>query len=280
MPENRSQPPQQQPWENGWAPDTSRAPGTRRLWAAGALALATIVVCVTAIVVTENETDEVSSTTRSAAPQTSVTVPGLISFATPSTPAATTPGGKNGASPSASTSASPEATPTRNSPTPSASATPTKSSGSGGGSSSAPESSASWVSLRSVNYPDRYWHLNDGYVRLDEIGSGPEQREDSTFQRVQGLADSSCYSFVTSDGAYLRHRSFVLVKNRNDGSSLFQQDATFCPRSSYSGAIMLESVNYPGRFLRHERFQLKLERYEYNGQYHADSAFWMVDGLA
>ncbi|GGR50597.1 hypothetical protein GCM10010251_79450 [Streptomyces aurantiogriseus] len=135
-------------------------------------------------------------------------------------------------------------------------------------------------SVQSANYPDRYWHLSNGYVRLDAIGSGPEQREDSTFTLVKGLANSSCYSFLTSDGTYLRHRSFVLVKQRNDGSSLFQQDATFCARASYSGTVMLESVNYPGYFLRHERFQLKLERYEYSGQYRADSTFRLVEGLA
>ena len=138
-----------------------------------------------------------------------------------------------------------------------------------------------WTSLRSVNYPDRYWHLSNGYVRLDPIGSGSEQREDATFKRVKGLADSSCYSFKTSDGRYLRHRNFLLHKDRDDGSALFRQDATFCPRpSSYSGAVMLESVNYPGRFLRHQNFQLRLDPYQYSGLYQADSAFRLVGGLA
>jgi hypothetical protein len=118
-------------------------------------------------------------------------------------------------------------------------------------------------------------------VRLDPIGSGSEQREDATFKRVKGLADSSCYSFVTSDGDYLRHRNVVLRKDSDDGSALFRQDATFCPRASaYSGAVMLESVNYPGRFLRHQDFQLRLDPYQNTSLYQADSAFRLVEGLA
>ncbi|WP_298572378.1 AbfB domain-containing protein, partial [Streptomyces luteogriseus] len=136
------------------------------------------------------------------------------------------------------------------------------------------------ISIRSVNFPDRYWRVRDGSVRLDQIGSGPEQREDATFQRVAGLADSSCYSFTTADGRYLRHRSFVLVANTNDGSSLFRKDATFCPRYwSASGTLMLESVNYPGRFLRHRNFQLRLDPYENSHLYHSDTSFQMVAGL-
>ncbi|MFI5682787.1 AbfB domain-containing protein [Streptomyces sp. NPDC051636] len=68
---------------------------------------------------------------------------------------------------------------------------------------------------------------------------------------------------------------------RNDGSSLFRRDATFCPRaSSFSGAVMLESVNYPGRFLRHQDLQLKLDPYQDSDLYRADSAFLLVDGPA
>jgi len=42
---------------------------------------------------------------------------------------------------------------------------------------------------------------------------------------------------------------------------------------------MLESVNYPGRFLRHRNFQLRLDPCENSTLYRADSAFRMVTGL-
>ncbi|NEE06776.1 alpha-L-arabinofuranosidase [Streptomyces sp. SID7499] len=276
MSESKSRPPQDRPWESGWAPDTTRAPGTRRLWLAGTLALATITACVTAITVMDSESNEPES--RAAEPTTlSSSAPGgLISFATPSKDGAEKAGADHAEpSPTPSTSASstsPSPKPGKKSPKPpKTSATPSK--------QPKPPSSHG-ISIRSVNFPDRYWRVRDGYVRLDRIDSGPEQREDATFQRVAGLADSSCYSFTTADGRYLRHRSFVLVANTNDGSSLFRKDATFCPHYwSASGTLTLESVNYPGRFLRHRNFQLRLDPYENSRLYHSDSSFQMVAGL-
>ncbi|MFF4831022.1 AbfB domain-containing protein [Streptomyces sp. NPDC001315] len=280
MPEDKPQPPQQQPWENGWAPDTTRAPGTRRLWLAGVLAISTIAACVTAITVTRKGSDEASPWTRSTSPGPEATLPGLISFATPSTPGARTPGRSGDPSPTATTT-TPTPSATSGDASATASAEPTKSAGSGGGSPSTPKPSTAWTSVRSVNYPDRYWHVSGGLVKLDTVTSASARR-DATFTRVKGLADASCYSFTTADGTYLRHREFVLRAESNDDSTLFEQDATFCPRpsASASGAVLLESVNYPGRFLRHKNFQLRLDPYQNTDLYRADSTFRLVDGLS
>ncbi|MHC3468542.1 AbfB domain-containing protein [Streptomyces sp. 7R007] len=200
-------------------------------------------------------------------------MPGLISFATPS---------RTTAAAHRSQAAKPSAHPTPTEPHPQGSAsapaaTPAKSSSAKPGSS---RPATTWKSVRSVNYPDRYWHVSGDYVKLDPVG-GSQAREDSTFKLVKGLADASCYSFATHDGTYLRHRDFLLRDERNDGSALFGQDATFCPRaSSVPGAIMLESVNYPGRYLRHQNFQLKLDPYQNSDLYRQDSAFRLVDGPA
>ncbi|MDL5200861.1 AbfB domain-containing protein [Streptomyces sp. ALI-76-A] len=282
MPRSKSRPPKNQPWESGWSPDTSRVPGTRRLWLAGALAIATVAACVTAIVVTEQRADDPSAAPgRATAADPSG--PGLISYGTPSPTDTTPPGGKS-ASPSARTttsvsepqgSASEPQGPASASPPAGPPKSPTSQPG-----SSAPKPTTAWRSVRSANYPERYWHVSGGVVRLDAV-RGPESREDSTFRLVEGLADSSCQSFATADGRYLRHRDFVLRADRDDGSSLFEKDATFCPRTSpVSGAIMLESVNFPGRFLRHKDFTLRLEPYQRGGLYQADSAFRLVSGLA
>ncbi|GGX41631.1 AbfB domain-containing protein [Streptomyces chartreusis] len=275
MPENKSRPSQGRPWEDGWAPDTSRAPGTRRLWLAGGMAMATIIACVTAIAISERDSDGDSAA--ASTPAADSTVPGLISFATPSGTAP--PSGKSGLSKEKPT---PEAPHEQNASKPEPA--PSKSPSGGAGSPTKapkPPATTTWRSVRSVNYPDRYWHMSDGRVGLDQV-RGSESREDSTFKQVKGLADSSCYSFATRDGQYLRHRNFVLRAERNDGSALFTQDATFCPRGSAyaSGATMLESVNYPGYFLRHKNFVVRLERYEHSSLYLADSSFRVVDGLA
>jgi hypothetical protein len=277
MPEIKSRPSQDQPWENGWAPDTSRAPGTRRLWLAGGMAMATVIACATAIAVSEKGSDENSA--KSAPSVGDASVPGLISFATPSE--TLPPKGKSGLSteeesakaPREQNAASPEPAPEPSkSPSHRASSPP---------SGPKPPATTAWRSIRAVNYPDRYWHMSDGYVKLDPV-RGSESREDSTFKQVKGLANGSCHSFATQDGTYLRHRSFVLRAERNDGSSLFAQDATFCPRTSsyHSDAKMLESVNYPGHFLRHKNFVVRLERYDHSSLYLADASFQLVGGLA
>jgi hypothetical protein len=283
MPDSSPQPPRNTPWENGWTPDTSRAPGTRRLYLAGALALATIAACVTAIVLTDKASDEASQTPHDSASPADTDGPGLLSFASPSKTTAAPSHSGSSAKPSTSSSATPAkygSTPSAKAPEPSKSTSSHGSSSGSSGSSGSSSSSATWTSVRSVNYPDRYWDVSGDYVKLGPISSSSDRR-DATFKLVKGLADSSCYSFATADGSYLRHRAFILRAEANDGSSLFKQDATFCPRtSSYSGAVMLESVNYPGRYLRHQNFQLKLDPYQNSDLYRADSAFRLVDGLS
>ncbi|WP_329408643.1 AbfB domain-containing protein [Streptomyces sp. NBC_00704] len=280
MPMNKSRPHQEEPWENGWAPDSSRAPGTRRLWLAGALAVATIVACVTAIALNDRPADETSAARQGRTLADDETEGGgLISFATPSAGASATPTGHGSGSPSASPSASP-----------SVSSSPAAQGSSSPGASTAPAPkptkkpsdpgpAAVGRSVEAVNYPGRYWHVSQGLVRLD-TPRGPESRADSTFDVVAGLADSSCLSFRTAGGAYLRHRNFVLRAEGNDGSGLFAQDATFCvARSPYGDTVMFRSVNYPDRMLRHADFGLRLDPYGYNTTGRQDFMFRLAGGL-
>ncbi|UFR05188.1 AbfB domain-containing protein [Streptomyces sp. Go40/10] len=241
-------------------------PRTRRLWPAAALVLAVAAACVTVTAM-----DDQPPRTKATAPVTPPdNGPGLLSFASPSaSPASTTAAPASTGDP-ASSPPSPPPSPTRAERTPAHSPTPSPGS---------PRPTEPRTSVRSLNYPDRYWQVSDGLVRLEPVTSAPARRA-ATFTRVEGLADARCSSFTTADGSYLRHRDFLLRAERADGSRLFRQDATFCPRRSASGAVMLESVNYPGRFLRHRNFQLRLDPYQNTGLYRADSAFLLVDGLA
>ncbi|WP_333774828.1 AbfB domain-containing protein [Streptomyces sp. IBSBF 3136] len=276
MPDDTSRPDHQQPWERGWDPDASRTPGTRRLWLAGALALATIAAGATAIAVNDGAASgRTASPASPGAPTDSG--PGLLSFASPS-PGATAPSeaapDRTGAAPSGTT---PSAAGRTSGHPERPAGGPSKSPKAHGGS---PKPSSGLRSVRSLNHPDRYWHVSDGLVRLDPAGSAAARR-DATFKVVKGLAEAGCYSFATADGGYLRHRDFLLRAEHDDGSRLFEQDATFCPRTSpFAGAVMLESVNYPGRYLRHQDFQLKLDPYQNTDLYRADSAFLLVAGLA
>ncbi len=264
-------------WETGETLDESRVPGTRRLWLAGALLVAVLASTVTAVVVLDDDPDT------SAKDKTENTTSSANEPLIPSQPPATAPSGKSGlAAPDSSDSAvdgsaSPEAQ-QQGGTKPDSASRPSKSA------SAKPPSkpASSGKSVQAVNYPDRYWHLDDDSVRLDQVGSGSSSRtrDEATFKVVPGIADSSCVSFSLGDSRYLRHYQFRLRADRHNGSELFKQDATFCPRpTSFNDAVMLESYNYRGRFLRHRNFQVRLESFENSHLYRADTAFRLVKGL-
>ncbi|KAJ6513614.1 Arabinosidase B [Mycena vitilis] len=67
-------------------------------------------------------------------------------------------------------------------------------------------------------------------------------------------AAAGCVSFESRDtpGSFLRHAGFVLVLNANDGSKLFSEDATFCPRAGLNGqGNSFRSWSFPTHYFRH-----------------------------
>jgi hypothetical protein len=87
--------------------------------------------------------------------------------------------------------------------------------------------------------------------------SSATDKADATWIVTAGLANSACVSFESANlsGEYLRHSNFELYVNTNDGSSLFQQDATFCPQTGNSGTgWSLQSVNYSNKYIRHYNY--------------------------
>ncbi|XVV13153.1 AbfB domain-containing protein [Actinoplanes sp. CA-131856] len=110
--------------------------------------------------------------------------------------------------------------------------------------------------VTTAGYDTRYLRHRDGLARTDVIttASPVTDRQDATFTVRAGLADNSCYTFesVNYPGQYLRHAGYRLQKAANDGSAVFQQDATFCGQPGLSGGnLSLESLNYPGYYWRH-----------------------------
>ncbi|HEY2794935.1 MAG TPA: arabinofuranosidase catalytic domain-containing protein, partial [Micromonosporaceae bacterium] len=86
-------------------------------------------------------------------------------------------------------------------------------------------------------------------------------KADATWVVRAGLANSSCVSFQSANvtGSYLRHQNFELYLQPNDNSSLFAQDATFCPVTGNSGTgWSFQSVNYPTKYIRHFNFTVYL----------------------
>jgi len=101
-------------------------------------------------------------------------------------------------------------------------------------------------------------------------------RERAGLLVVTGLADPSCFSFRRPDGRYLRHSSFRLRLSPDEGTVLFRQDATFCPRAGFrTGSVSLESFNYRGFFVRHLGDQMWIDKYDGSPELRADSSFFV-----
>ncbi|MER7284003.1 sigma-70 family RNA polymerase sigma factor [Dactylosporangium sp. NPDC000244] len=105
-------------------------------------------------------------------------------------------------------------------------------------------------------------------------------RQRATFEAVPGLADASCYSLRAADGQYLRHSSWRLRLSRNEGTWLFRGDATFCPRASSDGEVMLEASNYRGYFIHREGDQLWVRQADGTAAFRAESTFRVRPALA
>ena len=132
------------------------------------------------------------------------------------------------------------------------------------------------------------------YLRHDEadnVGIAATSASSPDFQRAEatwivraGLSDSSCVSFESADspGRYLRHYDFRLRLDADDGSALFGQDATFCPRPGHNGqGYSFQSANYPDTYLRHFAYNVYIAAdggsHDWdNTAYWSDDTSWLV----
>ncbi|MFV0129411.1 sigma-70 family RNA polymerase sigma factor [Streptomyces sp. HMX112] len=109
-------------------------------------------------------------------------------------------------------------------------------------------------SLESVDRPGLFVTYDGDFAALGPVSSssGEPARRRVTFTVVRGLADTRCVAFHATDGRYLRHHYLRLRLSTDDGSELFREDATFCPRpGAAAGSVTLHAHNYPGSVLRH-----------------------------
>ncbi|MFK4099512.1 AbfB domain-containing protein [Streptomyces sp. NPDC019531] len=134
--------------------------------------------------------------------------------------------------------------------------------------------------LRSVDDPGDHVSQSGRLGILDPVGAttSAAPRRAATFTFVPGIADSRCYSLRDAAGRYVRHFAFRIRLDVNDGSAIFQKDATFCARpGSADGSVSLESYNYPGRYLRHrDNLQLWLDPAENTAAYRASRSFVVI----
>jgi hypothetical protein len=139
------------------------------------------------------------------------------------------------------------------------------------------------VSLEAQNAPGRF------VATVDDLGvllpAGPDSpagiRGRASFRVVPGLNDAVCHSFRAADGRYLRHSSWRVRLDPDNGTALFRGDATFCARSAVGlGTVTLESSNYPGWFLRHRGDQVWVDQSDGSAAFSSDSSFRIRSPLA
>jgi RNA polymerase sigma factor (sigma-70 family) len=154
------------------------------------------------------------------------------------------------------TAASPSATPT---PAPSPTTPPVTPAPPAAPSPVAPSAGAGTVplgarSLESVDRPGLFVTYDGDFAALGPVpaSDGERARRRVTFTVVRGLADTRCVTFRAADGRYLRHHYLRMRLSADDGSELFREDATFCPRpGAVAGSVTLHAHNYPGSVVRH-----------------------------
>ena len=115
--------------------------------------------------------------------------------------------------------------------------------------------------VRALRSSDTGMYVASAYYWADLVdidgGSSPENRSAASYSLVHGLAKSSCYSFRSADGRYLRHYNWRLVLHESENNETFRGDATFCARPGASGGSWrFESANYSGHFLYHKDTEL------------------------
>jgi hypothetical protein len=118
------------------------------------------------------------------------------------------------------------------------------------------------VALQALNYADRYIRHANFLAELTPVAN-PQDRLDSTFRLVPGLAGGGSVSFeaVNYPGYYLRHEGFRVRLVQNNHSAQFAQDASFRMMPGLANPTMqsFQAVNYPDRYIRHRDFHVYLE---------------------
>lgn len=99
---------------------------------------------------------------------------------------------------------------------------------------------------------------------LAALGSPPTEATLAPARYVarDGLADAACISFesVRTPGTWLRHAGYRLQLAARADTTLFANDATFCPEPGPAGSgIALRSKNFPARLLRHRDGQIWID---------------------
>jgi hypothetical protein len=143
-----------------------------------------------------------------------------------------------------------------------------------------PGASGKGASFESVNFPGHYIRHCSFKIFLDNNARGntacdktdASYKADSSFE-VLDVDRRVQLRSVSFPDRFLRHRGFVGELTQLS-SEQDQKDAAFIMRPGLAGqGVSFESVYYPGYFLRHQNFQLKLQAREESETFRKDATF-------
>jgi Alpha-L-arabinofuranosidase B (ABFB) domain len=154
-----------------------------------------------------------------------------------------------------------------------------------------------WTRLESVNFPGHFLRHRNFELWLDADDGSPLFAEDATWRRLppplrNGPPGAISIRSDNFPARYMRHRD-ALAFITPVHSDLDRRDATFVIRKAlllpgdpaspgFEGAheisVSLESVNFPGHFLRHQGFRLKLHQNDGSVLFRQDASFMFQGG--
>lgn len=112
------------------------------------------------------------------------------------------------------------------------------------------------LQLTTAGYNTRFIaHTGDAVnTQVVTTSSASLLKQQASWTVATGLGNSACLSFESVDtpGSYLRHLSFVLMLDADDGTKQFAEDATFCPQAGLNGeGNSIRAWGHPTRYFRH-----------------------------
>jgi hypothetical protein len=113
------------------------------------------------------------------------------------------------------------------------------------------------ISLEASNFPGHYLRHQNFILKLHKNDNSELFKKDASFLPTRrGVFAHTRLESVNFRGHFIRHSHFQLSIARDDGTPLFDKDATWwrvpiLSATAPAGAFSFESINFPGRFIRH-----------------------------
>lgn len=122
-------------------------------------------------------------------------------------------------------------------------------------------------------------HANYGGF-IARIDANSATRADAAFLVRAGRGNASCYSFESANmpGHFLQHQNFRVRLVQGQDNPISRNGSTFCARPAQNGSadsadVSLESLDWPGHFIRHRNYELWMDRSDNSPVFNAGSTF-------